>query len=356
MTATKNSTGAGKLRLGRPSEQVETGNRTNPDGLEVTVDKVVAAFTRIDDSDSGEPVYGVPRSYIVDQTRVADELRRRTRDLGERVKELDCLYRISRLKDRDGQTMAEFLQAVVEVIPPAWSNSEITCARITYEDREFCSRGFRKTGWSQSAKVIHKGRVVGHVEVCHLKETMIMDEGPFLREERDLIEAVARDVSEYIERKLAGEELLSISNKLRRQQAAYQQKNAALREVLSEIENDRKQTALQIQANVDRLVGPILRKVEEKISPSEKGYVSMLRNCLSGIASPFVSKLSARYARLSPREVEVCNLIRHGLTSKEISTNLNISEETVRNQRKSIRRKLGITSHKTNLNTFLQTI
>lgn len=356
MTITKKKAGAGKLRLNRPSEQIEPDNRSDPDRLEATVDKVVAGFALVDDSDSGEPVYGVPRSHILDQTRVAEELRRRTHDLGERVKELDCLYRISRLKEKEKQTVAEFLQAVVEIIPPAWHYPEITVARIIYDDREFCSTDFRQTEWSQTAKIIHQGKAVGDIEVCYLKETMVLDEGPFLREERDLIEAVAREVSEYIERKLAEAELVSIGDKLRQQQAAYQQKNAALREVLSEIENDRKQTALQIQANVDRLVGPILRKVEQKISPSEKGYVSLLRNCLSDIASPFVSKLSTRYARLSPREVEVCNLVRYGLTSKEISTNLNISEETVRNQRKSIRRKLGITSHKTNLSTFLQTI
>lgn len=356
MTITKKKAGAGKFCLVRPSEQVEPENRTDPDGLEATVDKVVAGFRLIDVSDSGEPVYGVPRSHIVDQTRVAEELHRRTHDLGERLKELDCLYRISRLKDKDKQTIAEFLQAVVKIIPPAWHYPEITCARITYQDGEYRSQGFRKTEWSQEAKVSLQGRAVGTIEVCYLEETVILDEGPFLKEERDLIEAVARDVSEYIERKSAEEELRSISDKLRQQQAAYQQKNAALKEVLSEIENDRKQTALQIQSNVDRLVGPILRKVEEKISPSEKKYVALLRNCLSDIASPFLSKLSARYARLSPREVEVSNLIRHGLTSKEIASNLNTSEETVRNQRKSIRRKLGITSHKTNLSTFLQNL
>lgn len=356
MTTLTKKAGAGKLRLSRTSEQAGPVNRTDPDGLKAAVDKVVAGFTRIDDSDSGEPVYGVPRSYIVDQAQIAEELRRRTRDLGERVKELDCLYRISRLKNKDKQTMAEFLQAVVGIIPPAWHYPKSTCARITYRDKEFCSPGFRQTELSQEAKVSFQGEIVGAICVCILEETVTLDEGPFLKEERDLIETVARDVSEYIESKIAEDELGSVSDKLRLQQTAYQEKNAALREVLSEIENDRKQTALQIQANVDRLVGPILRKVEEKISPSEKAYVSLLRNCLSDIASPFVSKLSVRYARLSPREVEVCNLVRHGLTSKEISTNLNISEETVRNQRKSIRRKLGITSHKTNLSTFLQSI
>ncbi|UCG63551.1 MAG: LuxR family transcriptional regulator, partial [Deltaproteobacteria bacterium] len=64
-------------------------------------------------------------------------LRKRTRDLGERVKELNCLYGISKLLEKPSISLGEILQGVVDLIPPAWQYPEITCATVSLHDQIF---------------------------------------------------------------------------------------------------------------------------------------------------------------------------------------------------------------------------
>ena len=116
-----------------------------------------------------------------------------------------------------------------------------------------------------------------------------------------------------------------------------------------------RQIALQIQAKIDRLIIPLVDELAGCTEPHQAELISRIRAGLSEISSPFTGRLTFNYASLSPRELEICNLIKSGLSSKEIAAIRNTSEGTVRNQRKSIRRKLGLTKDKTNLQTALKT-
>lgn len=117
-----------------------------------------------------------------------------------------------------------------------------------------------------------------------------------------------------------------------------------------------RQIALQIQARIDRLVIPLLDELAECTKAHRVELVSRIRADLSEMTTPFTGRLRFNYASLSPRELEICNLVKTGLSSKEIASSLNTSEGTVRNQRKSIRRKLGLAKDKTNLQTALKTL
>ncbi len=86
-------------------------------------------------------------------------------NLGERIKELNCLYGISRLVEQEKTTLDEILQGVVELIPPAWQYPEDACARIKLEDREFKTTNFAATAWQQSEAITVKGKKFGTVEV-----------------------------------------------------------------------------------------------------------------------------------------------------------------------------------------------
>ena len=122
--------------------------------------------------------------------------------LVERMKELNCRYAISRL-DRAEIALSTILQKTAEIIPPGWQYPEITCARITFEDQEFKSAKFETTPWSQTSDIYVHDSCVGSVEVYYLEEKPEIDEGPFLKEERDLIDDIARYLSSIIERKEA---------------------------------------------------------------------------------------------------------------------------------------------------------
>jgi PAS domain S-box-containing protein len=136
-----------------------------------------------------------------------DALRERTHQLGERVKELNCLYGISQLVGTPGISLDEILQGTVDLIPPSWQYPEITCAQIILEDREFKTDNFQETPWRQAQDIKVHGNPAGSVEVIYLEERPTIDEEPFLKEERSLVNAIAARLGRIVERMRAEEAL-----------------------------------------------------------------------------------------------------------------------------------------------------
>lgn len=138
------------------------------------------------------------------QYRLTKEvLQKKTHALGERVKELRCLYAISNLVEKHGTSLEKILQGVVDIIPPAWQYPEITCARISLGRQVYSTANFAETPWRQSSHILVLGKKEGLLDVYYLEEKPKCGEGPFLKEERSLINAVAKRVGEIIERKNA---------------------------------------------------------------------------------------------------------------------------------------------------------
>jgi PAS domain S-box-containing protein len=146
-------------------------------------------------------------SDITDRRKAEYALQVKTHDLGERIKELNCLYNISQLRERGGMSLEETFHAVADLIPPAWQFPEITCARIIWEGREFKSESFGFPVAKQLANIVVHGAVVGSLEVGYLEDRPKSDEGPFLKEERDLINAIVERLGRMVERSKAEEEL-----------------------------------------------------------------------------------------------------------------------------------------------------
>jgi hypothetical protein len=86
-------------------------------------------------------------------------------------------------------------------IPPAWQYPEITSARITLDGDVFVSRNYKEAGQKQRASILAGGRERGALEVVYNEEKPVLDEGPFLREERKLITALAQQIAGFVERK-----------------------------------------------------------------------------------------------------------------------------------------------------------
>ena len=134
--------------------------------------------------------------------------------LNERVKELQCLYGVANLAERPGITLDELYQEVAELLPAGWQYPESTCVRIIVNDREFRTNNYRDTEWKQSADIKVHNVAVGRVEVNYLEERPELDEGPFLKEERLLINAVAERLGKVAERRQAEEERKQATEKL----------------------------------------------------------------------------------------------------------------------------------------------
>lgn len=136
-----------------------------------------------------------------------EAMQKKTHALGERVKELRCLYAMSSLVEKHGSSLDKILSGIVEVIPPAWQYPEISCARIKVGDQVFVSEHFRKTRWRQSANIMVKEKKAGALDVFYLERRPDVAEGPFLKEERSLINSLAEHIGEIVERKIAEDSL-----------------------------------------------------------------------------------------------------------------------------------------------------
>ena len=158
-----------------------------------------------DDSGNIIAIEGLCRD-ITKEVQAGEALRERTHDLGERIKELNCLYGISNLVEKPDISLVEILQGLVYLIPPSWRYPEITCARIILEDKEYKTENFKETNWKQSSEILVHGKRMGVLEVCYLEERPENDEGPFIKEERDLINAITERLGNIIERMRAREE------------------------------------------------------------------------------------------------------------------------------------------------------
>jgi DNA-binding CsgD family transcriptional regulator len=110
-----------------------------------------------------------------------------------------------------------------------------------------------------------------------------------------------------------------------------------------------------VQANVDKIVLPILSALSAELPKVQRKYVELLRTNLEEITAPFVSRLSHHHQSLTPTEVKICSMIKTGMRSKEIAEIQRISIATVNRHREHIRRKLKITNSEVNLATYLQT-
>ncbi len=163
----------------------------------------------------------------------------RTYELGERVKELNCLYSVSSFAEKRGISLEEILQETVEIIPPTWQYPQITGAKIVVEGQEFKTANFQKTAWLQNSDIVIKGQKIGRVEICYLEEKPESDEGPFLQDERNLINAISIQLGQIIENKQAEEALAERTRELEQEIVVRKQAEEA-----AQVANQAKSTFL----------------------------------------------------------------------------------------------------------------
>jgi DNA-binding CsgD family transcriptional regulator len=274
--------------------------------------------------------------------------------LRERIKELNCLYGVSQLAERHLYSLDELLQELVNFLPYSWQYPEITCARILFKGKTYTSDGFKVTNWRQSSRLYMYHEAVGECDIFYLKECPPADEGPFLKEERALLDAVAEQIGTIATRISADLELQETNRQLTLERQALQESNTALRVVLARIEQEKEEIQQDIKTNVEKILMPILEALALQLPPAQLNYVEMLRTNLEEITSPFISHLSSSYHSLTPTEIAICNLIRNGARTKEIAQMRGVSAATINRHREHIRRKLNITNSDTNLATYLE--
>ncbi len=137
---------------------------------------------------------------ITQQKRMQKERDRATHLLGERLKEISCLHAISTIVGESELSIEQRLQRIVERISSGFRYPDVTCARITLADSQYSSADFQETAWRLACdiEVEEEGEEGGSLEVFYTEERPASDEGPFLREERDLVNTLGRILGDFL--------------------------------------------------------------------------------------------------------------------------------------------------------------
>ena len=122
-----------------------------------------------------------------------------------RIKELDCLYKISKLQENQDLTTEEILNLIVNLLPGSTQYPEVAVARLSLENKVFDSQGYADAPYRYSALIQNYGVIVGKLLIGYLEERPSESNGPFLEEEIKLVNLVSETISRMIERRTSGE-------------------------------------------------------------------------------------------------------------------------------------------------------
>ncbi|MGA1790025.1 MAG: PAS domain S-box protein [bacterium] len=184
------------------------------------------------------------------------------------------------------------------------------------------------------------------------EERIISWHNSLLHDQQGTVVGVLCSGEDITEHKRSQQALEAYAKELDKQKKVLEEKNIALREVLGQLEVEKTRMQEDIIANIDELILPIVKRLQLK--GASKEYMALLESNLKDITSSFGRKITKKIAKLTSREIEICSMLKNGLTSKEISNLLNISFQTVSKHRKNIRKKLLISKKDINLHSFLQ--
>lgn len=174
--------------------------------------------------------------------------------------------------------------------------------------------------------------------------------------------AVVTDISEHKKKqqrlKKAHDELeervAQRTAELREKTRSLEDVNTALRVLLKKREEDERRLEERMVANIRELVFPYIEQMKSgHLDHRQTACLQTIESTLNEITSPFLTRLSLDYRGLTPSEIRIANLVKHGSSTKDIADMLNLSGQTIEFYRKNIRKKLGLTNRSVNLRTFL---
>jgi len=137
-----------------------------------------------------------------DQKNNQYEFQKLAAENAERLKELACINQTTQIL-REDRPISETFQKICSILPKAWQYPDYTIACITYDNLEISTPDYEKTEWRQLQPFQTIDDKKGFIQICYTKEFPECDEGPFLNEERSLIENIANLVAGYINSLLA---------------------------------------------------------------------------------------------------------------------------------------------------------
>ena len=191
---------------------------------------------------------------------------------------------------------------------------------ILYAESSFCLHGQLRSLWCKVSRIYdHQNEPIGAIES--------------MRDVTDLRDMVVE---------------------LKNKSLHLEEANTALKVLLEYRQNDQKEIEERISSNIKTLIVPYFEKLKASgLEARQEAYIRILENHMDEIISPFLKKMTLHYANLSPREIQIADLVKDGKSTKEISTILNIALHTTNNYRRRLRKKLSLEGKDKNLRAYL---
>ncbi|HPQ43625.1 MAG TPA: PAS domain S-box protein [Syntrophales bacterium] len=162
---------------------------------------------------------------------------------------------------------------------------------------------------------------------------------------------LSRDITK---RKLYQAAFVEKKRELKIQSHSLAESNTALKVLLKQREDDKVELERNVLSNVREIIIPYVQKLQKgRLGDDELALTHIIEANLNNIISPFLRNLSISQCNLTPKELQVANLVKEGRTTKEIADFLNISTGAIDFHRNSIRKKLGLNNKKSNLRSYL---
>lgn len=218
--------------------------------------------------------------------------------------------------------------------------------------------------WTNPSAVFDIGGLLGYEEIASLavipvklKDRVVAVLTLASHSHRDIPEST-RDALETIAARISGiVSRVSTEEALKMEQERLAEVNSALKVLLRQLGEDRRELEESLLLNLKNLVVPYLERLSRsRLSSDQTLLLEIIESHLKEITSPFLRRLSQQFIELTPTEIRVADLIREGRVTKEIADILHTSERAVLFHRQNIRGKFGLKSRKVNLRSYLSSL
>lgn len=129
---------------------------------------------------------------------------------------------------------------------------------------------------------------------------------------------------------------------------------SVFRDALERMEQEKQEIQKRVTENIHQVLLPLLEKAKSSGGEVPLPPLIQIEKNLRDLTRSFGLKVEERFYRLTPKEIQVCSMIKKGYSSRDIGLHLDISEGTVESHRNHIRRKLDIAGKNINLTTYLR--
>lgn len=219
--------------------------------------------------------------------------------LRERVKELTALHGTVHVLQDSTKPLEEIFGEIVTLIPPAWQYPDVSAARIQFEGLTVTTPSFHETVWMQRAPLVTAKGMSGSIDVVYLEQRPEEREGPFLLEERHLIDSLADSVSSYLTRREAEESLRS----------AHAQMQTLSRQLMQVQERERRQLAHDLHDEIGQAVTAIKMNLQTMQRVADTSNIQDTLNDSLGILDKILQRVRDLSLDLRPSLLDDLGLV-----------------------------------------------